>query len=366
MTRKRLLVDMHSFDSPLLQGITTHLHGLYTRLPKMAPDIEFIFAAHDIDRIRRIFGEGDNIRYRELKSKGRIRRLSFEFPLLAIKVRAKAAHFQYVGPPVKTCPTIITLHDILFMDYANFFPLSYRMTKAPAFEMSARQADLLCVVSEYTRSRILSHYNIPREEIAVIPNGVDEDFFNPDVPRLPEMPDKYILYVSRIEPRKNHAGAIEAFDRLGLADKGYSLVMIGAKAIPSPEIAAAMMKMSPSAREKVIFYGQVDQQKLHSWYHHASLFIYPALAEGFGIPPLEAAAAGVPVICNNATSMSDFTFFGDNLIDVNNRRLLDNRILENLSRPPENLDKIADTVRTIYNWDTAALSFLEHLRNLMK
>lgn len=365
VTSPTLLVDMHCFDDPLSQGTTTHLRGLYTRLPKLSPDITFLFAARDIEKLKRIFGEAPNIRYVRLRSESRIWRLSLEFSWLIKKHKVTAAHFQYVGPIFKTCKTIITLHDILFKDYEQLFPARYRLSKGPAFEMAAKSADLLCVVSEYTRSRIINHYDIPREEIAVVPNGVEPEFFSQHVPRLAELPEKYILYVSRIEPRKNHRALVEAFGRLDLAQKGYHLVLIGTETIPTPSLYKALHELDPFSRSRVIMLPHVEQHLLVSWYRYASLFVYPTLAEGFGIPPLEAAASCCPVICNNATSMTDFSFFGSNLIDINNRQLLDNKIMENLKQPSYNLKETAQEIHQLYNWDHIARNITDPMRKLL-
>lgn len=122
----RLLIDCHCFDFEISQGITTYIQGIYSELPDLAQDIEFFFVASNIGKIKRIFGERENIHYVPLVSKNKIYRLLFEIPDIIRKNNIDVAHFQYVSPLIKNCKTIVTLHDILFVDYPQYFPFPYR------------------------------------------------------------------------------------------------------------------------------------------------------------------------------------------------------------------------------------------------
>ena len=116
--------------------------------------------------------------------------------------------------------------------------------------------------------------------------------------------------------------------------------------------------MPVSELESIIIIPQVNFEELKLWYKYANLFIYPSYAEGFGIPPIEAAAAGIPVISNNATAMSDFSFLGNNLIDINNRDILDDRVKKLLNKSTDNaINNISELVRTKYNWSNIATEF---------
>ena len=358
----KLLVDCHGFDSRISQGITSYIKGIYTILPKINKEIEYYFVATDIDNIMSIFGEADNIHYIPLTSKNRIHRLFFEIPNIIKKNGIDIAHFQYVAPLIKNCKTIITLHDVLFLDYPQYFPTSYKLSKSFPFKLSAKRADLLCTVSEYSRKRISAHYGIEESEIIVTPNAVDEEFYNVEGEKPTDFPDKYILYVSRVEPRKNHKIIVEAFSRLKLAEKGYKLVMIGRETVATPDIHLALEGLPFLDRNAIMMIPQVSFSELKLWYKYADLFLYPSIAEGFGIPPIEAGATGIPVISNNSTAMSDFSFFGDNLIDIFNKGLLDKRILENLKRRDDNrLSDVSKQIRTTYNWRLIAEKFNNEL-----
>lgn len=364
----KLLVDAHCFDYDTSEGINTHIKGLYCELIKIANDIDFYFAACNLERIMGIFGNANNVHYIRLSSTGKVQRMLTEFPSIIKKYNIDAAHYQYTSPLIKNCFTIVTLHDILFKDYPKLFPLTYKLCRGMLFRMSAYKADMLLTVSEYSRERISHHYGIAKEQIFVTQNAVSEDFFNIDKVAAKTFTQnqgigKYILYVSRIEPRKSQITVLQVYDEMKLWQQGYDLVFIGRKTLPTPKFDSYLQFMESKAVCHVHILNQVDYKELKLWYGAASLFIYPALAEGFGIPPIEAGAAGVPCICNNKTAMSDFTFFGNNLIDTSNHQLLHDVIVRNITSIC-NTEAISDAIKKKYNWQSIANKFYQKLKEI--
>ena len=363
----RLLVDAHCFDYNTSEGINTYLRGLYGELVKIASDIDFFFAACNVERIKEIFGERSNVSYIRLEAASKVARLLTEIPRVVKIHGIDAAHFQYTSPLVKNCYTIVTLHDILFKDYPHLFPLTYKLSKDMLFRLSAKRADLLLTVSEYSRSRIAYHYHIPKERIFVTPNAVSEDFFDIDKAKAVEFVreqgiGKFLLYVSRIEPRKNQVALLRAYTEQKLAQRGYDLVFIGRKTLPVPEFDDYLRNMSSDARRHVHIFNQVSYEDLKFWYGAASLFVYPAMAEGFGIPPIEAGAAGIPCVCSNQTAMGDFVFFGKNLVDVSDLEQLKQAIEVNISTPM-NTDSVRKAIEEKYNWKVIAQNYYQLLQN---
>lgn len=366
----RVLIDAHCFDYNSSEGINTYLKGLYLALIPIAKDITFVFTASNIERIQAIFGLHPNVEYARLSSNNKLFRLLFELPQIIKQYKIDAAHFQYTSPPLKNCKHIVTLHDILFVDYPDLFPKIYRVVKGMLFKSSAKKADLLCTVSEYSKERINKHYNIDLDRIIVTPNAVSHDFAEVSLPDILDFKKKegighYILYVSRIEPRKNHLPVIKAYLNMRLWEKGYELVFVGRPTIPVPEIDELINSLDPTIKTHIRFYPYVTYECLKLWYAGADLFIYPALAEGFGIPPIEAGMSGIPTICNNKTAMADFKFFGDNLIDISNTDLLQSRIEKNLSGCDNKaLKNIQESILSIYNWERSAKIFYTALKGL--
>jgi glycosyltransferase involved in cell wall biosynthesis len=135
-------------------------------------------------------------------------------------------------------------------------------------------------------------------------------------------------------------------------------VLLGNKTLKSTAFENALEELSADLRRYIFLSSEVNNNDLLQFYRGAELFVYPSKAEGFGIPPLEAAALGTPVICSNTSAMSDFTFFGENHIDPNDYKTFLNRISKvlNEEKNQHQLHQISTLVRDKYNWQLSAES----------
>jgi|WetSurMetagenome_2_1015567.scaffolds.fasta_scaffold00001_378 glycosyltransferase involved in cell wall biosynthesis len=353
----RLFIDAHVFDDAP-QGTRTFVREIYRELIKDQRNYTFFFGAHDIENLRKEIGEHDNVKYIRYISKNKFLRLSVEIPLFILLNRIDIAHFQYVSPLFKTCREIVTTHDVLFLDYKDLFPRSFRRINRFLFRHSATRADILLTVSDYSRSRISEHFKIKSENIHVIPNGVADEYFDysrvmPDVKALYSL-DRYILFVSRIEARKNHLFLLRTFIDTGLWKNGYKLLFIGCKSVNSDPFFNELSSLPEDIRKSIVHIERSYGDELISFYRNCSLFIYPSLAEGFGIPPLEAIASKVPVLCSKTTSMSDFTFLADRFFDPNSSSELSEKISLALRSDPGDFKSDIEYVRENYNWRKSA------------
>jgi glycosyltransferase involved in cell wall biosynthesis len=176
--------------------------------------------------------------------------------------------------------------------------------------------------------------------------------------------ERFILYVSRVEPRKNNILALKAYLNLKLYTKSISLVFVGKKSIDSPEFFSALAQLTDEQKPFVKYFEQLSEEDLMLFYRSTILFVYPSKAEGFGIPPLEAAAIGVPVVCSNRTAMADFDFFGKLLFDPYDQSNFEEKIssvIENLDEAFT--DEIKQTVKNRYSWVSSAKAFLALFTN---
>lgn len=368
----RLLVDCHCFDYPTPQGINTYLRGIYSELIPIATNIEFFLAAADTDNLKRIFGEHPNVHYVKIEHGGSLKRLLKIFPTAIKENKIDWAHFQYVTPFVKNCKTIVTLHDILFEDFPEYFPLSYRLSKSLLFKYSAKRADLLLTVSNYSRNRISAHYKIKESDIKVTPNAVSDVFSKIGKEEARKYVKKhfglktYVLYVSRMEPRKDQYGLIQAYLKSNLILKGIDLAIVGDQSLKDARIEELLSSISKVLKDHIHFLPSVTNEELYPLYRGASLFVYPSKAEGFGIPPLEAAVAEIPVICNKATAMGDYDFFEPYLIDTEDYENLAAKMDECIDNPAseERLREIMLDVMDRYNWASIATEFHSTLKGL--
>lgn len=390
----RILVDCHCFDYVTSEGVNTHIRGLYNAFLRLAPeDWEFYFvckypekltwAGYGADADSDFSNEviSSRVHFIKLSDRGKWYRLLVEYPKIIRKNHIDYAHFQYTAPPFKSrfghrgtlggrCRTIVTLHDILFKDFTKYFPWKYKLVKGALFYLTAKRADLLLTVSEYSKSRISYHFGIPAEEVFVTPNAVTRDFREIDEGQARAFVSsrgvgKYILCVSRFEPRKRQSLLLRTYLEMRLWEKGYDIVFIGRKTLSMPDFDKMLATMPIEARSHVIVHYHAPYKELKLWYKAASLFVYPAVAEGFGIPPIEAGAAKVPCICSNRTAMGDFSFFGENHINCDDASLLKQRIAAILGLdgeaqlPP--VDAISEEIAKVYDWDVIARNLMEHI-----
>lgn len=366
-TKIRIIVDAHVFDN-YFQGTSTYLIGLYNSLVRY-DDVEITLCALDIENLKRFFPD-DRFRFIKLTSSSKIVRILFEYPSLIRRKRFDYCHFQYIVPPlIVNCKVINTIHDLLFIDYPEYFSVIYRLIKGTLFRHSAWRSDLILTVSEFSKCAIMKHYKVSERKITVTPNAVDL-LAVPELTRSELLHkykiEKYILFVSRFEPRKNHIGLIDAYLKLKLFHFGYSLVFVGSKKdVIERDAYRSLVESIPELQKKyVLFLENISYGELNSLYRNADCFVYPSFAEGFGIPPLEAAVNKTKVLCSDRTAMSDFRFFkyqfnpydGD---DLRNKLMM---ILRDNKYP---YDLIKRLISEKYNWDTVAIVYHKALVDVL-
>lgn len=344
-----LLIDCHVFDGKY-QGTRTYLQGIYQNMVKYK-DIEFYFAAQDISNLKKYFGEDNNVHYIKFNTSSSIIRLVYEIPKIIKKYHIDYAHFQYVSPFVKTCKEIVTIHDLLFLDFPQYFSKIYRLKNNILFKRSAKRADMLLTVSEYSKSELINNFGILSSRILVTPNAVlpiGRDFKKIDIKAKYGL-DKFILTVSRIEPRKNHLMLLKAFVDLNLPQKGYKLMMVGTPDLTYKDFMDYYKKLDPSVKNTIIMQS-VCFSDLVALYQEADLFVFPSLAEGFGIPPLESLQYGCPLLCSNTTAMLEFNLPNDWTFNPNDEDELKEKILKLLSVRPE-IEGVRRILNLKYNWE---------------
>lgn len=361
MTKKiAVLVDAHVFDG-MFQGTRTYIKGLYSALAS-SDCISVYLAAQNIDQLAIEFRGIRNIEFVKLGGSSSVKRLLIEIPSLVKRLAIDYVHYQYVDSPVKDCKTIVTIHDVLFLDFPADFSWIYRQKKH-LFRIAAKRADLLTTVSEYSQSRIFHHFKIPLKRIHVVKEAIDDMYFaSMDKEFSRRYIDKkfairkIILYVSRVEPRKNHLLLLQSFLELKLWERGFHLVFVGSKSIKCDELEAMIIEIPKAAAGYFHHFERIEQEDLLHFYRASDLFVYPTRAEGFGFPPLEAAAMKVETLLSSATSLAEFKFFGGRFFDPNNLDELKKKMLCVIDRPSEfeDMELISAVIRSEYNWKRCA------------
>ena len=304
---KRVGIDFHVVDG-IFQGSRSHVIEIFSRVIRICPDMEFYLFLDQVDTLREISPDFSlpNVNLVHMAHTNPIKRLCSQLPAFQKKYELDLLHTQYISPVPSFCKTVITLHDILFESHPQYFSPLFTLRSKLLMRVSAARATHIFTVSEYSKNEISSRYKVKSKNITVIHNGADERRFYPGADGMEVVednglkPGQYILSVGRLEPRKNHISLINAYAQL---DTDMPLVIIGQRHFGFQHIETRINELGLS--ERVLLLENIPDADLASFYRHASFFVYPTWAEGFGMPVIEAMASGVPVITSNTTSLPE-------------------------------------------------------------
>ena len=231
---------------------------------------------------------------------------------------------NYVPRPFRGA-TVTTIFDMSYVLFPLYHPWK-RVQMLKFYEKRMRGADRIITASQSAKVEIMDLLKVPEDKIVVTPLGVSTGFspikeneaLFQTVRKKYNLPEQFLLYVGTIEPRKNIERLIEAFgianERLGKTDVG--LVLAGGTGWLNGPIYSRVQKLN--LQNDVTFTGYVSEEDLPILYNMALAFVYPSLYEGFGLPPLEAMACGVPVITSKVSSLPEVVKDAGLLIDPYN------------------------------------------------
>jgi len=245
---------------------------------------------------------------------GRIAWEQLAAPLALRRERVDVLHgMAFVAPWLSPCPTVITVLDLSFLRFPAAFKAFKRTYLGLMTRLSVRRAAKVIAISESTRQDVIDLLGVPAERVERIYCGAD-----PGYRPLPTgevsafrrekgLPPRFVLFLGTIEPRKNVTRLIEAFAALIAAEPrqmaGVPLILAGGRGWLSEPIYARVEELGLG--DRVRFVGYVPEEQKALWYNAATCFCYPSLYEGFGLPPLEAMACGVPVVTSSVSSLPE-------------------------------------------------------------
>ncbi|ULA64050.1 MAG: putative Phosphatidylinositol N-acetylglucosaminyltransferase [Nitrospira sp.] len=363
----RVAFDFTAFI-PQMTGIDTYLKQLVWHLAKVDRTSQYRIYHNHEDRY--LFAEGlpENVSHASLSARPRPIRLASQqifLPAAATLWGADVVHSpSFIMPYLRGMARhVLTVHDMTSFSHPQcHIALRRSALYRRMVLVSLNRADVVVAPSQATRQAILEFLpNLDPDRIHVTVPGIGEEFRPCDpasvrgvVARL-ALPDPYILYVGTLEPRKNIPVLVEAYRRLVEAGAIKERLVLAGKLGWGYEALLEQIQ-APALRGKVHLAGYVSQQDLPALYAGARLFVYPSLHEGFGFPPLEAMACGVPVISTRSSSLTENLEAAAELVapddvvglaDAMRRLLSDDRL--RAKRQSEGLEQARQ-----YRWDQTA------------
>ena len=365
-------IDVRVLGSPIKSGIEEYAENLIPHLVREGKDIQFklFYSSHkqtlpDFDWLGL-----SNVKLYKFNYSGNFLftfSRVFNRPLMDKMVGGADIFFFphfFISSLSPNCKRVTTFHDLSYVHFPEYLTLRKKIWHN--FQMNpkwqAKFSDKIIAVSESTKKDLINFYRIDPARIEVIYSGLTSDVAN--FKKSKNIPDRFILFLGKLEPRKNVISIVRAFNMLK-EDPKYNdlcLVIVGAKGWLFDDI----LKETKTSvhKNQVIFTGQLNDEEKFSYYRAADIFIYPSFFEGFGFPPLEAMSCGTPVITSRNSSLPEVVGRAAIMIDpfdIDELRLWITKLLDdrNLS---DVIAKKGVKQASKFNWQNAAIKTLGVLK----
>lgn len=254
---------------------------------------------------------------------------------------------------------IITVHDLCLLDRPDLVSSETIKNFKKDMLFSLENADRIISVSEFTKSRILENFGKEfSSKIKVIYHGSDFDIVEEKEPDL-KLPDRYLLFVGTLEPRKNISSILNSLDTIIKADKDIKLVICGSKGWESKDVFELLNKKVKEG--KVILFEYLNRSELKYIFKRAKLLVFPSIYEGFGLPILEAAYNNLPVACSDIPVFREIfdnfpVYFNHKNPDDISKKIIE--LINNSKKYDEKIN-IAKNIKQNYTWEKAAAETID-------
>ena len=242
-------------------------------------------------------------------------RVAWEQIVLPSELRRQRADVFHspvnVLPQRLPCASVVTIHDLAFVHYPEYFRPARRVYQRVCTARSVHQATVVIAVSESTKRDLVQHFGADEERVRVVYPAIDADFAPVCDPgelaafrARHHLPERYLLFLGTLEPRKNLLTLLDAYARLrAMEPETPPLVVAGAKGWYYQAVFDRVRALG--LERHMTFAGYVVREEQPLWYSGAELFVYPSVYEGFGLPVAEALACGTPVVTSSVSSLPE-------------------------------------------------------------
>ncbi|MBU6447579.1 glycosyltransferase family 4 protein [Patescibacteria group bacterium] len=371
----RLAIDLRSLMETRgrISGVENYLLNILQKLPVQAGDFAFYNSFKDV----RMPSLPQDLQVKRTRIPNKILNIAQSF-LGTPKLESMYGNFDVLWMPDlrpfavgKNAKLVVNAHDISPLIHPEFYSLKRRVWhRLISHKKSFERANLIFTISEYTKNDLIRFLGLPESKIKVIYPGIDHDVFRADlneagkneVKQRYNLPEKFILSISTVEPRKNLASLVRAFNLIN--DPDVELVIAGRLGWLYKSL---LVQIGNShKKDKIHLIGYVSESEKPYLMSRAEIVAYPSFYEGFGFVPLEAMACGVPVVTSTRTSMPEVCGDAAILVDPYNVSEL-SAGLESLLNDPElrhDFIRKGFELAKRYQWDSCAGQIWQILRNL--
>jgi glycosyltransferase involved in cell wall biosynthesis len=316
----RIGIDAHCLGQGKT-GNETYTYNLVKNLSLLEPDgIDYLIYLTSRGESESGCLTGPGFRTKRIRPENPFIRIPISFAIESRTESLNLLHAQYFLPHHLNCQTVLTVHDVLYERFPHFFTKADYYRNKIGIPWSCRRADHIITVSESSKQDLMSFYGLRPERITVTYHGADACYRPIDKEESKERLRKYgiredfILYVGTIQPRKNIPRLLSAFAQLKQKKKlPHKLVIVGPKAWLVEETSRALR--DHPAKDDIIVTGYVPRYDLPYFYNAATVFAYVSIAEGFGLPVLEAMACGVPTVTSRGSALEEIAGGAAALVD---------------------------------------------------
>lgn len=263
--------------------------------------------------------------------------------------------FSAVTPALKPRVALVTtIHDLQHRDLPHLFSRAQRIYRWLTYEIPARKANAIVVVSDFTRNSVAETLGVSIDKIHLIYPGIDHNFFHPQLKKSEDVSAKYVYYPARGLSHKNHSMLFSAMELVRVKFPELRLVLSGAD--------ESLLGQLPAF---VRHEGHVSRERVRELMWGAEALVFPSLYEGFGFPPVEAMAAGCPVVASTAGSLPEVCGGAAELVDPNRAESISQGITAVLENRQGYISKgIKNAAR--FTWESSSSKHAQLFHSLVK